>query len=214
MDQTLVDPPGGFAVRGQVITFNVAITNTGSDTIARFPLQDNFKAGQLTFRSATPAVDLVTPGQLEWNDLTLTLGDLPPAATTNLLISFVVNQLPTAVTEITLQAIGVGGELSDGTILPACSASVALNLKPEPPPTPTPPESHDKPTQTPPPPSTATPVSVNTPTVTTTVFPVVFLPETGTREFRYEEWVFISGFLLLVLISSLTVMYFLGQDNT
>jgi hypothetical protein len=104
--------------------------------------------------------------------------------------------------------------LSDGTILPACSASVALNLKPEPPPRPTPPESHDKPTQTPPPPSTATPVSVNTPAVTTTVFPVVFLPETGTREFKYEDWGFISELLLLVLVSSLVVIYFLGQDNT
>ena len=208
--QSLVDPPDGFAVSGQVITFNLAITNTGSETITKFPLQDNFDTVQLTFQKASPAVDLVTPGQLSWNDLTDIGGDLLPAATTNLLISFVVNQLPATVTEIVLQAIGVGGELSDGTILPACSARATVNLKPEPPPPkPTPPKPPDRSTQTPsPPPSTATPV------VTTTVFPVVFLPETGTGEFKYEEWAFISKFLLLVLVSSLAVMHFLGKDDT
>lgn len=213
MDQTLIDPPGGFAVSGQVITFNLAITNTGSDTIARFPLQDNFNVAQLTFQNAIPTADLVTPGQLGWNDLTLTVGDLPPAATANLLISFIVNPLPAAVPEITVQAIGAGGELSDGTILPACSAGAAVSLKPQPAPTPspTPPTSSDRPTQTPPSPSTATPVLVIA--TTTAVFPVVFLPETGTREFKYEERVFISGFLLLVLVGTLAVMHFLGKDN-
>jgi hypothetical protein len=213
MDQILVDPPDGFAVRGQVITFNLAITNTGSDTIAKFPLQDNFSAAQLTFQNAIPAADLVTPGQLGWNDLTLTVGDLPPAATTNLLISFVVNHLPAPVTEIVLQAIGVGGELSDGTILPACSASAMVNLKPEP----APPKPPDRPTQTPPlpPTPTATSTLVNTPVATTTVFPVAFLPETGTREFKYEERVLSDEFLLLVLVSGLAaIMYFLGKENT
>jgi uncharacterized repeat protein (TIGR01451 family) len=213
MDQILVDPPDGFAVRGQVITFNLAITKTGSDTIAKFPLQDNFSAAQLTVLHAIPAADLVTPGQLGWNDLTLTVGDLPPATTTNLLISFVVYHLPAPVTEIVLQAIGVGGELSDGTILPACSASAMVNLKPEP----APPKPPDRPTQTPPlpPTPTATSTLVNTPVATTTVFPVAFLPETGTREFKYEERVLSDEFLLLVLVSGLAaIMYFLGKENT
>lgn len=100
--QSLVDPPDGFAVRGQVITFNLAITNTGSETITKFPLQENFDTTQLTLQNAIPAVDLVTPGQLSWNDLTDIEGDLPPTATTNLLVSFVINQLPATVMEIFL----------------------------------------------------------------------------------------------------------------
>jgi len=42
---------------------------------------------------------------------------------------------------------------------------------------------------------------------------VVFLPETGTREFKYENAVFISEFLPAVLVSSLRVMHFLGKDQ-
>ncbi len=240
--QSLVDPPDGFVVSGQVITFNVAITNSGSETITNFPIQDNFDAAQLTFQNASPAVDLVTPGQLNWNDLTLTEGDLPPAASANLLISFIVNQLPVTVTEIALQAIGIEGELSDGTILPACSARATVNVKqPEPTPTPTPtlapsktpdrstpPPPSTTPTQTPPssttptqtPPSSTTPTAtsavVNTPVGvgTTTVFPVALLPETGTRDLKYEERAFSGGFLLLVLVSSLAVMYFWGKKKT
>jgi hypothetical protein len=50
---------------------------------------------------------------------------------------------------------------------------------------------------------------------TTTVFPVAFLPETGTREFKYEERVLSDEFLLLVLVSGLAaIMYFLGKENT
>jgi hypothetical protein len=185
--QTLVDPPDGFAVSGQVITFNLAITNTGSDAVAKFPLQENFSAVQLTFQNAIPAADLVTPGQLGWNDLTLTVGDLPPAATTNLLISFVVNQLPAAVTEIALQAIGVGGELSDGTILPACSASATVNLKPEPapPPAPTPPIAY-RPTQTPSPSIHRTPVRLIL--YHDDRFSRGLLAGNRVKEFKYAEW--------------------------
>jgi uncharacterized repeat protein (TIGR01451 family) len=247
IDQTLVDPPDGFAFSGQVITFNLAITNTGSETITKFPLQDNFDTVQLTFQNASPTVDLVTPGQLSWHDLTLTVGDLPPAATTNLLISFVVNQLPVTATEIAIQAIGVGGELSDGTFLPTCRARATVNLKPEPTPTLTPtptpastftatpsrpPDSPTEPPspstphpQTPPPPSTTptqtppssttpspTPVLGNTP-VPTTVFPVVLLPETGAGELNQEARGLSVGLLLMVL-ASLAIRYFWGEDNT
>jgi hypothetical protein len=55
---------------------------------------------------------------------------------------------------------------------------------------------------------------INTPIATTTVFPVGLLPETGTRAFKYEERAFSGGFLLLVLVSSLVVIYFWGKDNT
>jgi len=55
---------------------------------------------------------------------------------------------------------------------------------------------------------------INTPIATTTVFPVGLLPETGARELQHEAWAFSGGFLLLVLVSSLAVIYFWGKDNT
>lgn len=119
----------------------------------------------------------------------------------------------------------LAGELSDGTLLPACRARTTVNLKPElaPPPTPAPtfasPPSQppDQPTPTPPPSTTPTPTATSallgTPVAPTTVFPMDLLPETGTREFKYEERAFSGGFLLLVLVSSLVVIYFWARPS-
>ena len=217
MNETLIDPPDGFASSGQVIIFNLTITNTSNDTITKFPLQNTFDQAHLTFQSAIPSADILNPGQISWNDLTDSFGDLTPGTTINLAISFVLNQLPPSITNTVSRAVGVGGELSDGTLLPSCNASARVSIRPEQTPTstpaptstPTPSPPPDRPSQTPLPP---TPVAVNVPVATSTVFPVAFLPATGEKELHYEGWTLIAGLLLLVL-GSLAIGCYLGKNN-
>ncbi|MBI1880177.1 MAG: IgGFc-binding protein, partial [Chloroflexi bacterium] len=133
---TVVDPPDGVATSGQVVTFSLAITNTGSETISIFPLQDIYEAQYLTFQNAVSPPDVTAPGQLNWNDLTNNFGDLAPGAVANLTVTFAVNNLPGTVAETVVRAVGAGGTLANGATLPTCSGLAALSLIP--PPTPTP----------------------------------------------------------------------------
>jgi uncharacterized repeat protein (TIGR01451 family) len=50
---TLVDPSSGQANAGEVITFEMSITNTGSVTITQLPVRHEFDANYLTFESAS-----------------------------------------------------------------------------------------------------------------------------------------------------------------
>jgi uncharacterized repeat protein (TIGR01451 family) len=212
---TIVDPPDGVATSGQMVTSSLIITNTGSETISTFPVQDIYEAQYLTFQSAASPPNVTAPGQLNWNDLTDIFGDLAPGAVANLTVTFVVNDLPGTVTETVVRAVGAGGTLTNGAILPMCSGLATLSIRPPDTPTPTPTntptatstpgptptrtptEPYSRITQTPLPPTPAgTPVSIN---VTSTVFPITFLPETGIKENHSAEWVFMSGLLLLVL---------------
>ncbi|NJN92712.1 MAG: hypothetical protein HC875_00810 [Anaerolineales bacterium] len=211
--QTILDPADGFTSGGQTITFSVSITNTGSEIISAFPLQNVFDPTHLAFLGAVPPPETTVPGQVEWVDLTNTFGDLVPGATINLTVNLIVlENVPPDLIQTNLRAIGVGGELSNGTILPTCSDVTALNIRPAQAPTPSPtvtntptspppptntPKSPDNPTPPPPPPSTptGTPVAVNIPVPTSTVFPVNLLPETGQRE-KLGTWAGFWGWLV------------------
>ncbi|MBE7469417.1 MAG: IgGFc-binding protein [Anaerolineales bacterium] len=195
IEQTIIDPADGFVSSGQTVTISLSIANTGSETITEFSLQDSFDPTHLAFQGAVPPPETTAPGQIDWTDLTNTFGDLSPGAVANLTVNLVVlENLPPDLTETSLQAVGSGGRLSDGTILPVCSDVAVLNIKPAQIPTPSPtltaiptstatPKPPDTP-PTPPPPSTpaGTPIAVNIPAPTSTVFPVNLLPETGQRE--------------------------------
>lgn len=225
--QTLTDPPDGIVSNGQPITFSLAITNTSNITITRFPLQYTFNPEHLNFRNAIPKVDTVGSGQLNWNDLTDSSGDLGPGAVVNLTINFRVrNDLPPSVTDISSEAIGSGGELNDGTILPNCSAKALISTKPEevptvtPTSTPAPTPTSTKPPDNPPPPSSSTPIPpatsiANVPQATSTVFPVNFLPETGIKEARYRIVAWKSQLLLLALagLAAMALLY-LGKRRS
>ncbi|GIK42094.1 MAG: hypothetical protein BroJett011_59270 [Chloroflexota bacterium] len=222
--QTLTDPADGIASNGEPVTFNLTITNTSSVPITRFPLRYTFNPVHLIFREATPGVDNISPGQLDWNDLTDMLGDIEPGAALSLTIRFRVrDDLPPSVTDISSEAIGSGGELSDGTILPICSAKALVSTQPEefptvtptpsrtPMPTPTKTPDNPPPTSTPIPPP-ATPIAY-VPQVTATVFPVTFLPETGAREAFSDKWTSISGRVLLILGVIVAVGSYLGKKQ-
>ena len=71
------------------IDFTISITNTGEGWIAVLPLQDVYDPTYLRFKSATPApIDGDDDGQLDWSDLTATLGDLAPGASIEIQVHF------------------------------------------------------------------------------------------------------------------------------
>jgi uncharacterized repeat protein (TIGR01451 family) len=98
--KTLVYPSSDEVEPGQVITFDLTITNTGTIAITELPLHDEFNPAHLNFLSASlPPDDAASPGVLDWADLTSVLGDLPPGQPLSLAVSFDVPvDLPAEVT--------------------------------------------------------------------------------------------------------------------
>lgn len=217
MAKTLIDPPDGLLdpEPGLVITFSLSITNTGAVTITRLPVWDQYDARVLTFRGASLPPDLTSPGLIAWSDLTLPLGELPPAASINGWVSFgVVYPLPPGVTHTENVVLGEGVQDSlQRTQAITCGVASLSFPSPTPTatetPTPTPPrEVTDTPgpppgtptpgTETPTPgtrtptPGTGTPwLGTGTPGLPGGGMPtpaVLILPETGSRPVRQVAW--------------------------
>jgi uncharacterized repeat protein (TIGR01451 family) len=210
--QTLIDPASGPVSSGQVITFNLSITNTGATTITTLPIAESYDAGDLTFLNATPAPDITATGVITWNDLTNVLGDLPPNTSVSLTINFVVNQLPPGANTTDLAVTVRNARRQNSPVPLTCSSNANLILAaPTPTPTPTPTATPTRPPssdcddcqgngrreKTP----TPTPVTVAVaPAPTATVLPpVTFLPETGLRGASVGMETVIGGVLLLLL---------------
>jgi len=85
MTKRLVTPASGVVRTGDLVTFEVAITNVGTRPIVKLPLEDIFDLRYLEFVEASVPPNVVTPYHLLWDDLTgpapsgfgrdLTLGD-------------------------------------------------------------------------------------------------------------------------------------------
>lgn len=187
VNKTLIDPPGGVANVGQVVTFSLTITNTSGITITKLPIRDTFDDTYLTFRSASPVnPDVQATGVISWTDLVPTFGVLTPTKTISLLISFTVDQVPPGNSTSTRGTV-FRAERSDGQAPLVCynDALVSVAAAAAPPPSgggdsgggePSPPT----PTPTPIP---ATPVAqLAVPVATPSGLPVTILPETGIRE--------------------------------
>lgn len=188
--KTLIDPPGGLADPGDVITFSLTITNTGNSAITTLPLRDEFDANILTFQSASLPPDTPIPGQLGWTDVT-GAGDLPPATSLNVLLSFTVNNPIPSNEPGTINVALAEGVLSSDGINQAIRCGEAgvsfVTATPTPTLTPTPTATatrgkgngDGKKTATPTPPRTGTPPT----TVILTPTPaVLLLPETGVSD--------------------------------
>jgi hypothetical protein len=78
---------------GEEVAYHIVITNTGTLSITRLPLQDVYDPVYLEYTDADPSPDTVMPGALGWNDLTEYLPtsgfSLPPGDTTQVLVRFV-----------------------------------------------------------------------------------------------------------------------------
>jgi uncharacterized repeat protein (TIGR01451 family) len=181
--KVLVDPPDGQATAGQVITFNISITNAGTVTITHLPLRDEFDENYLTFRSASITPSIVGSGVITWTDLTSVVGELSPMAIVNLAASFGVDDVPPEVTDTVNIVLGEDVQGSDGRVqMIICDEARVRFVQPSPTPTASPtPRRTKTPTptptnvvDTPTPPQTQTPIPTLTPTPA-----VLILPETG-----------------------------------
>jgi uncharacterized repeat protein (TIGR01451 family) len=206
VDKTLIGP-SGVVSPGQVITFDLTITNidTGTVTITSLPLRDTYDQNYLSYRPGSASVppDNVVAGEISWNDLTLALGDLPPTTTMQVSLSFdVVDPIPPDVISTTNVALAEGVQDSEGRTqaimcgdasvsfaVPTPTSTPTSTPTPTPTSTPTPraatPKSRTTPTS---PTATPTPLTtISTPTATPTP-PVLFLPETGAEHSSTLPW--------------------------
>ncbi len=127
IDLTLRSPADGNVVAGQIITFDLTITNTSSATFISFPVENTFNDAVLTYQTANPIPDGVKADALLWSDLTSTFGDITPGMVINVVAQFQVNDLPVVPDNIDPVAIGIGGRGNDGSILPVCEDSAEVN---------------------------------------------------------------------------------------
>ena len=72
VDKRLAGGQDPFVQVGDVVRFEIVVTNIGTTGIVTLPLADTFDAAYLDYRPAdtSPAADSATPGLLDWNDLT------------------------------------------------------------------------------------------------------------------------------------------------
>lgn len=67
--KTLTSPAVGPVAMGELVEFDLVVTNTGSTQLAEVPLEDQFSSGLYEFVSASIPPDGVGAGSLLWNDL-------------------------------------------------------------------------------------------------------------------------------------------------
>jgi uncharacterized repeat protein (TIGR01451 family) len=79
LTKSLLTPNPGPASIGDLVTFRIALQNTGDTAIATLPLEDTFSGADFEYVSATVAPDATGAGSLLWLDLT-GAGTLAPAA--------------------------------------------------------------------------------------------------------------------------------------
>ncbi len=110
VEKTLTTPPGGTAMPGDSVEFDVSITNTGTVSLLTVPLGDAYDPAYLDYSSAMPAPDAVdeATGALTWSDLTRA-GQLDPGASLLVHISFLaLDQVGTTVDNATVKDASAG----------------------------------------------------------------------------------------------------------
>ena len=89
-----LDPTTPSPVRvGNQVKFIVTVVNNGPGWIGVLPLQDVYDKNYLTYgysgQWSTPiSVDNLDDGQIDWNDLTVALGDVPPGGSVQATVRF------------------------------------------------------------------------------------------------------------------------------
>jgi len=79
VSKTLTSHPSGNIPMGQTASFEIEIENRSIYSLVMIPLEDIYDPTHFTFVSATPTPDNTTNGDIVWNDLTTSLGNLPPS---------------------------------------------------------------------------------------------------------------------------------------
>ncbi|UCE19583.1 MAG: choice-of-anchor D domain-containing protein [Gemmatimonadota bacterium] len=84
IEKRLILPPGGIALVGDLITFEIVLTNTGTTTITSLPLTDSFDPNCQEFLFADPGETADIPGFIYWSNR----GPLLPGSRDTILIVF------------------------------------------------------------------------------------------------------------------------------
>jgi hypothetical protein len=93
VQKTSTSHPNGEIPFADTVVFEITIENRHVNAIDVLPLTDTFDETQLTYVSANPAPDTVNPGELIWDDLTVSFGqDLEPSE--SFLVTVTFNALP------------------------------------------------------------------------------------------------------------------------
>ncbi len=96
---------------GETTTFDLVVTNTGDTVLTHIPLDDTYDPSLLEFVSASPSVNSTSVGGLGWSDITSTFGNLMPAQSATVTVTF----RALAVTASTSNAAAVSGVLDINT---------------------------------------------------------------------------------------------------
>lgn len=76
---------------GQYLTFTIFIENQTNFTVTVLPISDTYNSEVLQYVDATINPDSHVPstGRLDWNDLTTSIGDMPPGSSHTLVVGFI-----------------------------------------------------------------------------------------------------------------------------
>ncbi len=76
---------------GEYITFTIYIRNDSAFTITVLPLTDDYNQAVLAYVDASIAPNVLdeTEGRIDWNDLTESVGDLPPGQAITVVVGFI-----------------------------------------------------------------------------------------------------------------------------
>ena len=89
VSKTTTDPANGVVVFNGLVTFTIAITNTGDTILDVLPVRDVFIPSELSYvRSSLTSEPQVSEGQLLWSDVSTELGNLAPGATVSFMVTF------------------------------------------------------------------------------------------------------------------------------
>jgi hypothetical protein len=103
---------------GEFLTFTIYIRNDSAFTVTVLPLTDQYNQNVLAYADASVTPDAVDEvnGQIDWNDLTIVFGDLPPGGEILVVVGFVAEHPEPAVVNAAEvhDAVGSGGELGGG----------------------------------------------------------------------------------------------------
>ncbi len=84
----LVTPSDHTALVGDSVSYDVAISNIGNETITHLPMTDTFDSAILQFSSASPTESSHSGGTIVWDDLVTALGNLTPGNTFHVTVNF------------------------------------------------------------------------------------------------------------------------------
>jgi len=131
MTKRLVTPATGPAHVGDLVTFDITITNASGTIITSLPLEERFEDTYLQFVSATPQPDNILGNTLRWNDLTGPAphgfgGDLGLNNSVRVRVNFRAKDCPP--NQAAADVATVTGAIADDLPVPTASATGSVDI--------------------------------------------------------------------------------------